>query len=67
MSINNLNWDLMIVIPYLPYVFRMAKAVSSTVDLVNSDTSDSGNWFYFVMYASANKCFPIELVSCSDG
>ena len=68
MSNNNVNWDLTIVIPRLqPCRFRMAKAVSSTVELVNSDTSDSVNLFNFVMCAFASKYFPIELVPCSDG
>jgi len=67
MSNNNVNWDLTIVIPRLPCLFRMAKAVSSTVDIVNSDTSDSVNSFNFAMCTFASKCFPIELVPCSDG
>jgi hypothetical protein len=40
---------LTIVIPRLPYLFRMAKAVLSTVELVNSVTSDSVNSFNFAM------------------
>jgi len=67
MSNYNGNWDLTIVIPRLPFRFRMAKAVSSTVELVNSDTSDSVYSFNFAMCAFASKCFPIELVPCSDG
>jgi len=58
---------LTIVIPRLPCLFRMAKAVSSTVELVNSVTSDSVNSFNFVMWLFASKCFPNEVVSCSDG
>jgi len=58
---------LTIVIPRLPCLFRMAKAVSSTAELVNSVTSDSVNSFNFGMCAVASKCFPIELVPCSDG
>jgi len=58
---------LTIVIPQLPCIFRMANAVSSTVELLYSVTSDSVNSFNFVMWAFANKCFPIELVPCSDG
>jgi hypothetical protein len=42
-------WKLTIVIPQLPYLFRMAKAVSSTDNLVNSVTSDSLNSFNFAM------------------
>jgi len=45
----------------------MATAVSSTVELVNSVTSDCVNSFNFAMWAFASKCFPIELVPCSDG
>jgi len=55
------------VIPRLPCPFKMAKAVSSTVLLVNSETSISVNSFTFAMWAFASKCFPIELVPCSDG
>jgi len=59
--------ELTIVIPRLPCLFRMVKAVSSTVELVNSVTTDSINSFNFAMWAFASKCFPIELVPCSDG
>jgi len=59
--------ELTIVIPQLPGVFRMGKAVSSTIEVVNSVTSDSVNSFHFVMWAYASKCFVIELVPCSDG
>jgi len=70
-----LNWisnmvflcKLTIVIPWLPCLCRMAKAVSSTVELVNSVNSDYVNSFNFAMWAFASKCFPIELVPCSDG
>jgi len=58
---------LTIVNPRLPCLSRMAKAVSSTVELVNSVISDSVNLFNFAMWAFASKCFPIELVTCSDG
>jgi len=44
----------------------MAKAVPSTVELVNSVTSDFVNSFNFAMGAFASKCFPIELVPLSD-
>jgi len=40
---------LTIVIPRLPCLFKMAKAVSSTVVLVNSETSVSDNSFDFAM------------------
>ena len=45
----------------------MAQAVSSTIELVNSVTSDSVNSFNFAMCAFACKCFSIELDPCSDG
>jgi len=38
---------LTIVIPRLPCLFRMAKAVSSTVELGNSVTSEGVNSFNF--------------------
>jgi len=56
-----------IVIPQLPGLFRMAKAVSSTVKLVNSVTSECVNSFHCAMCAFASKCIPIELVPCSNG
>ena len=59
--------ELTIVIPRHPCLLRMANAVSLTVEQVNSVTSDPVNLFTFVMWAVANKCFPIELVPCSDG
>jgi len=59
--------EITIVIPRLPCLFRMAKAVLSTVELINSVTSDSVNSFNFAMWAFATKCFTIELVPCSDG
>jgi len=58
--------ELTSVIPRLPCLFRMAKAVSSPVELVNSVTSNWVNLFNFGMWAYASKCFPIELVPCSD-
>jgi len=58
---------LTMVIPRLPYIFNMAKAVSSKVVLVNSETSDSDNCFHFAMCAFASNYFPMELVPCSDG
>jgi hypothetical protein len=56
-----------IVIAQLPCLVRMAKAVSSTVQLGNSVTSGSVNPFNFAMEAFATQCFRIELVPCSDG
>jgi hypothetical protein len=44
-----LLWKLTFVIPLLPCHFGMAKAVSATVELVNSVTSDSVNSFNFAM------------------
>jgi len=59
--------ELTIVIPQLPGLFRIAKAVSSTVELVNLVPSDFVNSFNFAMWAFASKCFRIELFPCSDG
>jgi len=56
-----------IVISRLPCLIRMANAVTSTVELVNSVTSDAVNSFNFVMWAFASKFFLIQLVPCSDG
>jgi len=63
----NLLCKLTIVIPQLPCLFSLAKAVSSTIDLVNSITSNSVSWFIFAMRNFASKCFCIALVPCSDG
>jgi len=49
MSNTNFFSKLTIVIPRVPCLFRIAKAVSSTVKLVNSVTSDSVNSFNFAM------------------
>jgi len=54
------------VIPKLPFLFNMANAVPSTDVLVNSETSDSVCSFNFALCAFASKCFPMELVPCSD-
>jgi len=59
--------ELTIRIPRLPCRFNMANTVSSTVELVNSVTSDSVNSFNFAICAFASKCLPIELVTRSDG
>jgi len=67
MSPMNFSCELTIVIPRLPCLFNMASAASSTVELVNSVTSNSVSSFNFVMCAFARKCLPIELVPCSDG
>jgi len=66
---SNMIWlcELTIVIPRLPCLFSMAKTLSSTVELVNSVTADSANSFNFAMWAFTSKCYPIELVPCSDG
>jgi len=49
-----------IVIPRLPCLFRMSKAVPWTVELVNSGTSNSVNLFNFAMWAFASKCSPLS-------
>jgi hypothetical protein len=59
--------ELTIVIHRLPCLIRMAKAVSSTIELYNPVTSDSVDWFDLGMWAFARKCYPIELIPCSDG
>jgi len=59
--------ELTIVIPRLPCLSRIAKAVSSSVERVISATSDSVNSFNLAMWAFASKCFTIELVPCFDG
>jgi hypothetical protein len=70
-----LNWmsnliflcKLTILNPRLPCHFKMANAVSWTVELVHSVTSVSVYSFNIVLWAFASECFPIELVPCSDG
>jgi len=61
---SNINFilELRIVISRLPCLVRVAKLVSSTVELVKSVTSDSVNLFHFAMGAISSKCFLIELV-----
>jgi len=63
----NFLCKLNIVITRLPCLFRIAKAVSSTVELVNSETFDSVNLFSFARCVFASRCFPIQLVRCADG
>jgi len=63
----NFLCKLTIVIPRLPCLFSMAKGVLSTVEVVNSVTSDSVTAVKFVMCAFSSKYFPIQLVPCSDG
>jgi hypothetical protein len=62
MSNMNILCELTVGIPRLPSLLRMAKAVSSTVEQVNSVTSDSINSFNITMCTLASKCLPIELV-----
>jgi len=59
--------ELTMLISQLPWLFRMAKAVSSTIELVNPVTSDSVNLFHIMMWAFASKCCAIEQGPCSDG
>jgi len=68
-SLSNVNFfgDLTILIPQLPCLLSMAKAVSSTFELVDSVTSNSVKSFNIAMCTFANRCFPIKLVPCSDG
>jgi len=60
----NMNFlcELTIVFPQLPCIFSIAIAVSFTVEVFNSVTSDSVNLFNFALCTFASKCFPIELV-----
>jgi len=55
MSNMNVLCKLTIVIPRLPCLFGMAKAVSSIIELVNSVTSNSVNSFNFAIWALASK------------
>lgn len=56
-----------IVIPRLPWLFTIAKAVSSMVVLVNLETSNTVDSFIFGMSAFACQYMAIELVRYSDG
>ena len=58
--------ELTIVVPRFPCLFSMASPVSSTIELVNSETCKSVNSFNFAMYPFASKSYPNELVACSD-
>jgi hypothetical protein len=59
--------ELAIGIPSLPCISGMAKAVSSAIELVNSVTSDTVDWFNYAKCALASKRLTIELVLCSYG
>jgi len=59
--------ELPIRIPRLPCRFSMPNAVSATIELVNSVTSDTVNSSNFAICAFASKCLATELVPCSDG
>ena len=67
MSKINSHCEHTILIPRLPCLFRVANAASSTVELVYLVSSDSVDSFNVAMWPSVSKCFPIELVPCSDG
>jgi hypothetical protein len=67
MSNVNFICELTIVIPQLPCLFHMVNSVASAFELVGFVASDSVNLFNSAMGASARKCFPIELVSRSNG
>jgi len=64
---KNILSKLTFVFARLLCLFRITKVVSSTVELVNVETSGFVNWFNFATWAFASKCFPIELDPCSDG
>jgi len=57
---------LTIVIPQLLCLFSIAKAVLSTLELLNLETSDSVNLVNLMMGSIVSKCLPIEQVPCSD-
>jgi len=61
----NFLCELTIRIPQLPYLFKMAQAVSTTVELVNSVTANCVILFTFAMCTFPRKYFPMELVLCS--
>ena len=67
MSNMNFLCRLTIVIPRLRWLFSTFKAVSWTVYLVESVTSDCVHSCNFVMWTTASKVLPIELVPCCDG
>jgi len=67
MSTMNFLCELTMVILRLPWLVRMAEAVSSTVELINSRTSYLVNSFTFAMWTFGTKWFPIVLVPFSDG
>ena len=62
----NLLCKLIISICQLPCIFSVVKSVPSTIERVNSETSNSVISVKFAMCDFANKCFPIELVSFTD-
>jgi hypothetical protein len=63
----NFLCELTITIPQHSCLFSIAKALSSTVELVNVVTSDSVNMFNYALCAFAHKCLPIELLPSADG
>jgi len=63
----NFLCELTIVILRHRCLMSMASAASSTIEQVNSVTSDSVHSFIFAMCACPSTCLPIELVPCSDG
>jgi len=60
--VSNMTWlsELTIEIPRLLCLLRMAKAVSSTVEIVNSVTSDSVNSFNLAMWALPASVSPLS-------
>jgi hypothetical protein len=66
---SNMNFfrDIVFVGPRLPCVVNMTNVVSSPAAVVNSETSDYVCLFNIAMYPFATKCFPMDLVPCSDG
>jgi len=63
---RNFHRECTILIGPVPYLFSVAQAISSTVELVNCKTSDLVNSFNYAMCIYVTSCFPIELVPCSE-
>jgi hypothetical protein len=58
LSNMNLICKFTLVIHWLPRHVRMGKAVSSTLELVDSENSDDVNLFHFPMWAVSSMLFP---------
>jgi hypothetical protein len=56
-----------IVILRLPCLFHISNAVSSTMVLINAETSNSVSSCNYTRCTSASKCLHMELVPCING